>query len=174
MAIARNCSDWPEDYGVLVSSIHASSADLDGTALEAGSVVIDGSISRTFVAAYLLTGSARRAEQLVIDSIRRLDVQAIRSGRLSWKALDAAFLEGDSEPEQAPDETPSVHLPAELSRVLRLTARRRQCFVLRFLMAMPRAYCAELLRIETADVDIHCTLAARELTELARRTPPWP
>jgi hypothetical protein len=170
MAMPSNCLDWPEDYGVLVSCIQVSPADLDGTALEVGSVVIDGSFSRTLVAAYLLTASAQRAEQLVLDSTHRLDMAAARGGRLSWKALDAAFLEIDWAPEQAADEKVCIPLPAEWRHVLRLSPRRRHCFVLRFLMALPRAYCAELLRIEAAEVDVNCDLAARELTDMARQT----
>jgi hypothetical protein len=55
--------DPDEDLGVSVIPKHDSiaAADLQGTALEAGSVVIDHCLSRIFVAAYLLAGNARRA-----------------------------------------------------------------------------------------------------------------
>ena len=167
--MASKCMDWREDYGVPIAWTQSSTTDFDATALQAGSVVIDGSLSRIFVAAYLLTGSARRAEQLMLGSIRQLDIQRVPGGRLSWKALGAAFLESGSEPEQTPDDTPWMPLPAELRRVLRLSTRRRHCFVLRFLMAMPRAYCAGLLRMDAAEVDALCALAARELTDMARQ-----
>ena len=50
---------------------------------------------------------------------------------------------------------------------MRLSRRLRQCFVLRVLMAMPRQYCAELLRIDAEQVDANCSLAAVELARLA-------
>jgi hypothetical protein len=59
-----------------------------------------------------------------------------------------------------------VALPVELLRVLRLSPRIRQCFVLRFLMAMPRQYCADLLRIDAEEVDANSCLAAQQLASI--------
>ena len=153
-----------EDYGVPVPRMKSSStaADSEGTALAAGSVVIDKSLSRMFVAAYLLTGSVRQAEAAVSESIRQLDIAATRDGCLSWKAIAAAILHGDRDTGQTAGETPAA-LPIELLRVLRLSPRLRQCFVLRVLMAMPRHYCAGLLRLDAEQVDADSCLAAQEL-----------
>jgi len=133
--------------------------------LVAGSVVIDKSLSRMFVAAYLLTGSARQAEALVSESIRQLDIDATRDGRLSWKASAATALAEDPGSEQTPGEAPTA-LPVELQRVLRLSPRLRQCFVLRVLMAMPRSYCAGLLRMDADQVEANACLAAQELARI--------
>jgi hypothetical protein len=60
-----------------------------------------------------------------------------------------------------------VALPVELLRVARLSPRLRQCFVLRVLMAMPRRYCAGLLRMDAEQVDANSCLAAQELANMA-------
>jgi len=157
-----------ENYGVSVPRINSPGtvANIQGAALEAGSIVIDNCLSRLFVAAYLLTGSVKQAEWAISESIRQLDIHATRSGCLPWKTIAAAIVRGDPGSEQAPDEASSV-LPVELLRVLRLSPRLRQCFVLRFLMAMPRQYCADLLRIDAEEVDANSCLAARELAGIA-------
>ncbi len=133
----------------------------------AGSIVIDKGPSGIFVAAYLLTGSAMRAERVMLESIQHLDVGAYRSGRLSWKALDHAMLQEDTASERAPEEPPIIPLPVELLRVLRLSTSLRQCFVLRVLMAMPPQYCAGLVRMDVEQVEANCCLAAWELAKMA-------
>lgn len=160
--------DSSEGYGIPIYRMGgpATAAAFRGTALEAGSLVIDHCLSRIFVAAYLLTGSARQAEALSAESIRELDIGATRRACLSWKAVVAAIMRGESDSEQAPDERP-LALPIELLRVLRLSPRLRQCFVLRVLMAMPRQYCAGLLCIAAEQVDANCDLAAQELALIA-------
>jgi len=159
--------DSAEDYGVPIPRMGGSVAavDVDGSALEAGSVVIDKSLSRMFIAAYLLTGSAKQAEAAVSESIRQLDINATQAGRLSWKAIDQAFVRGDREPEHTADEGPPA-LPIKILRVLRLSPLLRRCFVLRVLMAMPRHYCAGLLRMDAEQVDANSSLAAQELTRI--------
>lgn len=156
--------DPAEDYGVpLIPTYSAAGAAYTrGTAFEAGSLVIDKCLSRIFVAAYLLTGSAKQAETAVSESIQQLDIDATRGGWLSWKAVASAILRQDADTRNTPDEAP-VALPDELLRVLRLSPRLRQCFVLRVLMAMPRHYCASLLRIDAEQVNEDSCLAAQEL-----------
>jgi hypothetical protein len=165
--MAGNIPDSAEDYGVPVHRMSGSStvADVEGTALTAGSVVIDENLSRMFVAAYLLTGSARQAETVVSESIQQLDTRATRAGYLSWKAVAAAILPEDADAGSTPDEAPTA-LPIELRRVLRLSPGLRQCFVLRVLMAMPRHYCAGLLRMDARQVDANACLAAQELARI--------
>lgn len=157
--------DPAEDYGVQVPRMDVPGSDIHG-ALAAGSVVIDKCLSRMFVAAYLLTGCARQAEAVVLESIQKLDVQATRDGCLSWKAIAGAIGRGGGASEPAPDQAPAKLLPVELLRVLRLSPRLRQCFVLRMLMAMPRHYCAGLLRIDAEQVDADSCQAARELANM--------
>jgi hypothetical protein len=94
-----------------------------------------------------------------------LDTNATQAGCLSWKAIDAAIIRGDREPDHTAADTPAA-LPIELVRVLRLSQLLRQCFVLRVLMAMPRHYCAGLLRIDAEQVDASCCLAAQELARI--------
>jgi len=165
--LAGEFPDSAEDYGIPVRRMRGSvtAADIDATALEAGSLVIDKSLSRMFIAAYLLTGSARQAEAVVSESIQQLDANATRDGCLSWKAIDAAITRGDRESEHTADEAPAA-LPIELRRVLRLSPLLRRCFVLRVLMAMPRHYCAGLLRMDAEQVDANSCLAAQELARI--------
>jgi len=158
--------DPADDYGVPVPRMEVSGTDIRGTDLAAGSVVIDKCLSRMFVAAYLLTGSAKKAEAVVLASIRKLDIQATRDGCLSWKAIAGAIVRRDRDSEQAPEEPPATLLPVEMIRVLRLSPRLRQCFVLRMLMSMPRHYCAGLLRIDAEQVDADSCQAARELANM--------
>jgi hypothetical protein len=165
---ATELADPAEDYGtpLLRTDCAAGAAYARGTPLEAGSVVIDNCLSRIFVAAYLLTGSARQAETAVSESIQQLDINATRGGWLSWKAVAAAIVRDDAEAGQAPEQPP-VPLPVELLRVVRLSPRLRLCYVLRVLMAMPRQYCASLLRIDAEQVDTDSCLAAQELATMA-------
>jgi hypothetical protein len=142
-----------------------------GTAIEAGSLVIDNCLSRVFVAAYLLTSSAKQAEAVAAESIRKLDIDAIRRGRLSWKAVRGVIARGTPEAEQTLGGQP-LGLPVELLRVSRLSSHLRQAYVLRVLMAMPRHYCAGLLRIHAEQLDANCSLAAQELARIATAEDP--
>ena len=166
--MAGESFDSAEDYGVPIPRIDGADTGTSthGTPLAAGSIVIDKCLSRIFVAAYLLTGSAQQAEAMMLESIQQLDIDATRNGCLSWKSIAAAIARGCSGAEQRPDE-PSTALPIELLRVLRLSPRLRQCFVLRVLMAMPRQYCADLLRIDAEEVDASSRLAAQKLANIA-------
>jgi hypothetical protein len=159
--------DSDEDYGVPVPLMGGSvtAAEIDSAALKAGSVVIDKSLSRMFVAAYLLMGSAEQAEAAVSESIQQLDANATQAGCLSWKAIDAAIMRGDRKSNYRADETLAA-LPIELLRVLRLAPLLRRCFVLRVLMAMPSHYCAGLLHIDAEQVDANSCLAAQELARV--------
>ena len=149
--------DSAEDYGVPVPALNGSRtmANMQGTALAPGSILIDQCLSRLFVAAYLLTGSAKLAAGAMSEGTR-----------LSWKAIAAAIQRGTPDAEEPPDAASTI-LPIELRRVLRLSPRLRQCFVLRLLMAMPRQYCAGLLGIDAREVDAASSLAAQELANMA-------
>jgi hypothetical protein len=154
-----------EDYGVPVFRMENPVASLEGTGLAAGSIVIDKCFSRIFVAAYLLTGNATQAEAVTLESLERLSIHATWNGCLSWKAIAAAIVPEDPDSEPAPDQAPAS-FPVELQRVLRLPPRLRQCFVLRVLMAMPRHYCAGLLRMDAEQVDANSCLAMQDLARM--------
>jgi hypothetical protein len=161
--------DSAGDYGVPVVRMDGSGigASVPGSALAAGSIVIDKCLSRIFVAAYLLTGSAIDAEGVTLESIQQLDINPAPNGCIPWKAIAvaAAVMRGNPDSEQTRGETPTA-LPVELLRVLRLPPGLRRCFVLRFLMAMPRQYCADLLRIDAEEVDANSCLAAQQLASI--------
>ena len=165
---AGEIQDTPEDYGVPVLATRGTPdvADLQGTGLKAGSVVVDGHPSSVFVAAYLLTGSAKQAATAAADSVQRPVIASTRDICPSWKAAAPAIMRGDPNAEQPLDEAP-VSIPAELRPVLRLSPRLRQCFVLRVLMAMPANYCSGLLQMDVEEVDANSCMAARELAAMA-------
>jgi len=158
-ATAGEFFDSAEDYGVPVPRMDGSDwvANIQGAASAVGSIMLDQCRSRIFAAAYLLTGSAKQAEAAML---------ATSGGCLSWKAIAAAIVRGDPDSGQPSDEA-SPPLPLELLRVLRLSPRLRQCFVLRVLMAMPRQYCAGLLGIDAEEVDANSRLAAQKLANFA-------
>ena len=164
LAARDEFSEPAGDYGVPVPRGSGAAAGTEETGLAAGSVVVDRCLSRTSVAAYLLGGGAAGAESLPPEGPRRLPIDAIRDGWVSWKAVPAAVPgKLDSQP---PSPGSPEFLPVELQRVLRLSTRLRQCFVLRFLMAMPRQYCAGLLHIDAEEVDANCSLAAQDLARM--------
>lgn len=153
-----------EDYGIPVPRMDGlgATANIQRTASAAGSILIDKCRSRIFVAAYLLTGSAKQAEKAMLESTQQLDINATPDGCPAWKAIVAAIMRRYRDSAETSDEAPTI-LPIELLRVLRLSRRLRQCFVLRVLMAMPRHYCAGLLRIDAEEVDANSGMAAQKL-----------
>jgi len=156
-----------EDYGVPVPRIDGPGtvAGVPGSGLAAGSIVVDKCLARMFVAAYLLSGSAIDAERATLESIQQLDISAVPNGRLPWKAIATAVMRGIPDSEQTPGGAPP-ELPVELLRVLRLPPGLRRCYVLRLLMAMPRQYCADVLRIDAGEVDRNTCLAAQQLATI--------
>jgi hypothetical protein len=156
--------DSAEDYGIPVPRMAGSDAiaDIQWPAAAACSIVIDKCLSRIFVAAYLLTGSAEQPEKAMLESTQQLNAGATHDGCPPWKAIVAAIMRRCRDSVEAIDEALTI-LPIELRRVLWLSPRLRQCFVLRVLMAMPRQYCAGLLGIDAEEVDASSGLAAQEL-----------
>lgn len=150
-----------EEYGALVAR---TGAEVSAPGFLAGSVVIDNCLSRVLVATYLLTGCAASAETHMPHSLQQWD------GCLPWKAIARAIAQACPDSKPSPVEAPA--LQPEMLRVLRLPSPLRQCFVLRVLMAMPGQYCARLLRIEAAQVDVNTHLAARELASMAASAAP--
>ena len=107
-----NVVDFAEDYGVPVPGMGGSAvaSNIQGTDLEAGSLVIDRCPSRMFAAAYLLSGSVRQAEAVLSESISQLNIKATRDGCLSWKAIAGAILRGDPDLEPPATKRPSHFL----------------------------------------------------------------
>jgi hypothetical protein len=65
-------------------------------------------------------------------------------------------------------ERASSMLPFELWRVLHLQAALRRCYVLRFLVGLPREACGRLLRLEIRQIDEWARTAMLELPAIQR------
>ena len=72
--------------------------------------------------------------------------------------------------EQLPEDLAcaSSMLPFELRHVLHLPTALRHCFVLRFLVGLPREDCARLLHLEIRQVDERARTAMLELPTIHR------
>ncbi len=124
------------------------------------------SLGQSFRTTLLLTGNVARAEDAVREAIHALDSEARDSEEMSREALlsgaiVAALRESSATRRQG--DPASAVLPPELRRVLRLPADLRRCFVLRILVALSRARCAQLLNLSVAEVDENACAAARML-----------
>ena len=116
--------------------------------------VLRDAANRAYITAFLLSGSAERAEAAVLESIRLMNSDVASGEELLQDAVHAAIeLEeicGQRVGELGLD---SSTLPFELRCVLHLPQYHRQCLVLRVLVRMPRETCARLLRSELNQVD---------------------
>lgn len=113
-----------------------------------------------FTAALLLTGSRRRAEAAMTESLRSLAGSTVPCkvlGAALFCRVVTASLEGLQHVEAEPG------LPKELQRVMLLAPRPRHCFVLRFLLELPREVCAWLLHLSAEQVDEYSGVAAQAL-----------
>ena len=123
-------------------------------------------VGKAFLTALLLTGSAQRAEAAILEGNISVDLDQMSSEEaLIQRAVDAA-IEPHSELAEEPREPlerASAALPFELRRVLDLPPALRHCFVLRFLVGLPREVCARLLRLEICHVDERALAAMLEL-----------
>jgi hypothetical protein len=79
-----------------------------------------------------------------------------------------AFLQPPEELERA-----SSMLPFELRPVLHLPLALRHCFVLRFLVSVPREACARLLHLEIRQVDERARTAMLELPTIQKKGEVW-
>jgi DNA-directed RNA polymerase specialized sigma24 family protein len=129
-----------------------------------------GSLQMKFVTAILLTGSVKHAEKAMLEGIRSLDIDATPEEELLLSIVSAAMGPRQWSGRRPPAEMAYVSslLPVELQRVLRLPMDLRHCFVLRFLLAMPREFCARLLGLDVVTVDQDASLAAQELAQIVQ------
>jgi DNA-directed RNA polymerase specialized sigma24 family protein len=126
---------------------------------------IDGTTSRAFLAAHLLTGSAEQAESAVMEAVDSWDPDDDSEEALFERVLNIALRGPISD---APD-SPASFLPPELQAVLRLSPQLRRCFVLRILAGLSRQVSARLLRVDCRRVDQYTSAAIKVLPFLTAR-----
>ncbi len=117
-------------------------------------------LTRGFFTAYLLTRSARLAEDAVVEAIARWDPD-----REDEEALFRSILQSASRDEtdnSIGGETAALPCPGELQRVLRLSPHLRRSYVLRVLVKASPSESARLLRLHARRVD-ECAYAALRL-----------
>lgn len=118
-------------------------------------------LGKAFVTALLLSGSPEMAEDALLEGMRSSDNSGISDDDLLQQVAAAAV-----RTEAAPfAQAGAVQLPVELHNLLHLPPDLRRCFVLRFLVALPREACARLLRLGVQQID---ELACRAAAALAR------
>jgi hypothetical protein len=134
--------------------------------------VLRDAANRAYIAAFLLSGSAERAEAAVLESIRLMNSDVASGEELLQDAVHAAIeLEeicGQRVGELGLD---SSTLPFELQCVLHLPQYPRQCLVLRVLVRLPRDTCARLLRSELNQIDEGTHAGLLELRTIMDKRP---
>jgi hypothetical protein len=140
------------------SSTHAESQDLHHM------------VGKAFLTALLLTGSVERAEAAILEGNTKMDLDNASEEALFREAVNAAIKPQSETSKQPPEELEraSSMLPFELRRVLHLPPALRHCFVLRFLVGLPREACARLLHLEIRQVDERARTAMLELPTIQR------
>ncbi|MBZ5593524.1 MAG: hypothetical protein LAP39_14875 [Acidobacteriia bacterium] len=127
-------------------------------------------VSTAFLTALLLTGSAERAEAALLQAKGVLGLDNTSGEALLRRAVNAA-IEPPLETVEQPSEDlerASSSLPCELRRVLHLRPALRHCFVLRFLVGLPREVCARLLHLEVPQIDERARTAMLELPTIQK------
>ncbi|HYM08097.1 MAG TPA: hypothetical protein VEU11_16210 [Terriglobales bacterium] len=127
-------------------------------------------VGKAFLTALLLTGSVERAEAAIVEGNTKMDLDNASGEALFREAVNAAVEPPSVTSRQLPEdlERASSMLPFELRRVLHLPPALRHCFVLRFLVGLPREACARLLHLETPQVDERARTAMLELAAIQR------
>lgn len=118
-------------------------------------------IGPSFLAALVLTGSARDAESALMEAIESLQPES--DGSILRLSMVAA-LRLAGVPRRASEECP---LPHELRRLFRLPTDQRRCFAMRILAGIPREQCAELLCLSAEALDKLAGAGARELARIS-------
>ena len=128
-------------------------------------------VDKAYITALLLTASAKRAEAALLAATRAAIFDSAPGEVLIRGAVNAAVEPPSETSEQLPEdlEHASSMLPFELRRVLHLSQALRQCFVLRFLVGLPREVCARLLHLEIRQVDERARAAMSELPTMRNR-----
>lgn len=127
-------------------------------------------VGKAFLTALLLTGSVERAEAAICEGNQQISPDSTFGDALFREAVNAALKPQSETSKQPPEELEraSSILPFELRRVLHLPPALRHCFVLRFLVGLPREACARLLHLEIRQVDERARTAMLELPTIQR------
>ena len=127
--------------------------------------------SRSFLAAHLLTGSSQRAETAVMTAISVWNPLEEDEDELFMVTLrTAARREMKASRVKLHEEATScLCLPIELRRVLKLSPRQRRCFVLRVLIGLPAAVCAQILIMDVLHLERYSRQAIKSLIVLTNR-----
>jgi hypothetical protein len=127
-------------------------------------------VGKAFLTTLLLTGSGERAEAAIWEGNQRISLENAFGEALFREALNAAIKPQSENSKQPPEELEraSSMLPFELRCVLHLPPALRHCFVLRFLVGLPREACARLLHLEIRQVDERARTAMLELPTIQR------
>jgi hypothetical protein len=128
-----------------------------------------GAVDKSFITAFLLSGSASQAEAAVLESIHGLNADDQETeAALLLGAVSAAIRTNVEVAFQPLKELHALKaLPVELRRVLQLATVPRQCYVLRALAAWSREFCAETLGLTAAAIDDEVCAAARTIARIA-------
>ena len=105
-------------------------------------------LGKSFWAAYLLTGNAASAEEVVRQAIDLWDCDEKNSEQLLYASVRIAAKE-------AMNCEYELHklLPEGLCRVAGLPPALRSCFVLRMLLGLPSSICAQILGMPASHVN---------------------
>ena len=127
-------------------------------------------VDKAYVTALLLTANPERAEAAILEGNRVTHLDNTSGEAFLRGAVNAAVEPPSDTSEQLPEdlERASSMLPFELRRVLHLPQALRHCFVLRFLVGLPREVCARLLHLEIRQVDERARTAMLELPTIQK------
>ena len=121
--------------------------------------------SRSFQAAYLLTGCSLQAESAMEAAIDLWDPTSDAEERLFQETLRMAVRKQVEMPfDKQPERTTSIILPPELRSVLDLPPKLRYCFVLRILIGLLSLTCGCILRLSAPQVDRYTCWAIKQLS----------
>ena len=135
--------------------------------------VTGDALSKAFHAVMLLTQSTERTEAAMLVAIQRINLSKEPNAELLRLSVKAALEADEFQPVPAPCEVEAISalLPVELRRVLHLPTNLRQCFVVRMLARLPKAYCASLLRLKISELDELTCLAMETLSGIVEGPP---
>jgi hypothetical protein len=129
-------------------------------------------VGKAFLTALLLTGSVERAEAAILEGNQQISLDHTFGEALFREAVNAAIELKNNISKHPPEELEraSSMLPFELRCVLHLPPALRHCFVLRFLVGLPREACARLLYLKIRQVDERARTAMLELPTIQRNS----
>src|SRR5579871_1972945 len=142
-------------------------ASIVNNQLTSSEILAGNAVTQAFVATYLLTADAPRAEDAVSEAIDLFDPQSDSVDVLIRIAIAAAV---QDMPPQLGSTRSQPTLPAELEAILHLANDLRRCFVLRVLAGLSEQASACLLGLDGFRVREYASAALRQLAGFD----PWP